>query len=100
MNILFNLSTLALPSRVGGACQTVGLEFGEGAVDGAIHFLTQRFTDHSLRLVKALEQSNDRAWRAFEIALAGDSFWERCKQALVPTEDKAFREQVRAFLEV
>ena len=32
-----------------------------------------------------------------EIALAGDSFWDRCKLALAPSEDKAFREQVRAF---
>ena len=34
-----------------------------------------------------------------EIALAGDSFWERCKVLISRAEDKAFGLQVRAFLD-
>jgi len=87
MSIFFSLSTFALRQLVGGACEAVGVKDSGEAV---VAFLTQRFTDHSQRLTKALQTANDNAWKALEIALAGDSLWERCKAALARTEDKAF----------
>ena len=53
-----------------------------------------RFSDHSKNLTNALESASDRAWRALEIALAGETFLSWLHKA----EDKAFREQVRAAL--
>src|SRR5262249_22173330 len=60
---------------------------------------TERFTDHSQRLTVALQTANERSWKALEVALGGESLWDRCKGALARAEDKAFREQVRAFLD-
>jgi serine/threonine protein kinase len=97
MGILLNLSGIALRQVVGGALQTVGLGSGGDAVVG---FLTERFTDHSQRLTKALQTANERAWKAFEVALGGESLWDRCRKALASGEDKAFSEQVRAFLDI
>src|SRR5205085_201954 len=57
--------------------------------------LVNRFSDQSQRLVRALQHANKRAWDALEISLAGESFWRRFDAA----EDKAFRQQVRAFLD-
>src|SRR5207253_1937665 len=42
---------------------------------------------------------NRRAWKALELALAGDTFWERCKVKLARSEDQEFRRQVRAYLD-
>ena len=72
---------------------------GLGAVEGVVGFLGQRFTDHSQALTRALHQSNAQAWKALEIALAGDSFWDRCKMVFSTKDDKAFREQLRPFLD-
>ncbi len=54
-----------------------------------------RFTDHSERLTEALALSNERAWKTIEIALGRQGFWDRFASA----EDKALRDQVKAFLE-
>ena len=40
-----------------------------------------------------------RDWKALEISLVGDTFWERCQVRLARAEDQAFRAQVRAFLD-
>src|SRR5262245_5125483 len=98
MQITSNLAALALRQVVDGACRVAGLETGVGAVQGVTHFLFQRFLDQSTRLTEALQQSNERAWRALEVALAGDSLWERCKLVLAPGEEKAFRGLVQTFL--
>jgi tRNA A-37 threonylcarbamoyl transferase component Bud32 len=98
MPILQNLSVLALRQFVHHACTAVGLHVGMEATDKVSQFLSQRFHDHSLRLVKALETSNGRAWQVLEISLADDSFWARCRLWLAPREELAFREQVRALL--
>jgi WD40 repeat protein len=74
--------------------QTVGLD-GEAAVNA----LLQYCTDHSGRLTEALRRANERAWRALELALAGETFWERCKLLAARADDKAFGLQVRAFLD-
>jgi hypothetical protein len=80
---------------VGGALQAVGLGSGGDAVVG---LLTERFTNHSQKLTRALQTANERAWKAFEIALGGKSLWDRCKAALARTEDRALSEQIQTFL--
>ena len=42
-----------------------------------------------------MQRANERAWKALEVALAGEGLWQR----LGRSEDKAFRQQVRAFLD-
>jgi hypothetical protein len=61
--------------------------------------LTDHFSDQSQRLAEALRQSNERAWKAFELALAGDSWWDRLKGAMARGEDKTLAAQVRSFLD-
>src|SRR5262245_42221752 len=96
MSVFISLSSLALRQVIGGACAACRVEERGGAVVG---FLTERFTDHSRRLATALRQASDNAWKALEIALAGDSLWERCQAAAARAEDRAFARQVRAFLD-
>src|SRR5437867_1013594 len=72
--------------------------FGEDG-EKLVRMLTDHFSDHSLRLTGALQKANDRAWKAFELALAGDSCWERMKGAFARGEDKALAMQVRSFLD-
>ena len=97
MGVFQNLSVVALRQLVGGACSAVGIG---GAGAPIVDFLANRFTDHSSKLITALQTANERAWKAIEVALAGDSLWDKYKTAVASAEDKAFREQVRAFLEV
>src|ERR1700676_4645356 len=99
MRIAQNVCVLVLNRVAGVACDVVGLGGGKEVVEAAVHFLTERFTDHSKKLTEALEVANERAWKVLEIALAGESFWERCKVVLARAEDQAFRKQVRAFLD-
>jgi hypothetical protein len=99
MRISTNLYALAMQQLIGGACKAAGVNPGAGAVEGVVVFLTRHFRDHSSRLTEALEMTNERAWRALEVALAGDSLWDRCKLMLARGEDKAFREQVQPFLD-
>ncbi len=96
MGVLVNLSVLALRQLIDGACSTVGLS---GTGEAVVGLLTRHFTDHSKKLTEALETANERAWKALEIALAGESFWDRCQVVLASNEDKAFGRQVRAFLD-
>jgi uracil-DNA glycosylase len=100
MSVALQLSSFALQTLIQGACKTIGIDPGDEAVEGVVKVLTSRFVDHSQRLTKALHESNERAWQALELALAGDSWWDRCKVVLAKPEDKSFREQVRAFLDV
>src|SRR5262249_35086980 len=96
MSIVQNLSVLALRSVFEGVFKSIGIDSG---ADAAVKMLTSRFTDHSQRLTTALQKANASAWRALEVALAGDSWWDRVKVSLARREDQAFREQVSAFLE-
>ncbi len=96
MSIVLCLSTFAVRQLVGGACRTAGVD---DVVREAARFLAQRFTDHSQRLTRAVTFANEQAWKALEIALAGDSFWDRCKSALARGDEKAFAQQVRMFLD-
>src|SRR5262249_8059622 len=95
MGVLQTLSVLALRQLVGTASKVLPFDAGEDVADGAVRFLLGRFLDPSQRVPEALKRSTDRAWRALEIALAGESLLSRLDRA----EDKAFRQQVRAFLD-
>jgi serine/threonine protein kinase len=97
MAILHTLSCLALRGVAEGVGAALGVDVGKGA-DGVINVLRQRFSDHSQHLITALHTANTRAWRAMEIALAGDSWWEQCKARLAAADEKAFREPMRAYL--
>jgi uracil-DNA glycosylase family 4 len=99
VRITLNLCTLALQQLVGGACKAAGLDPGADAIQGVVGFLTRHFLDHSQRLTEALQLTNERAWKALEVALAGDSLWDRCKLVLARGEEKAFRAQVQPFLD-
>jgi hypothetical protein len=99
MLIVQQLSALAVRQVVGGVCQAAGVESGPAAVETIVGLLVNRFTDHSQRLLLALQRANERAWRALEVALAGDSWWDRIKISLARREDLGFREQVSAFLQ-
>ncbi len=94
MAIAQKLSTLALREVLEGACKAVGFKAGEGVVEGVVGFLVHHLTDHSQKLPWALGRANEHAWKALEIALAGESLWSWLDRA----ENKAFRAQVRAFL--
>src|SRR5262245_39941427 len=99
MSITQNLCALTLKGVVVGACKLVGIEAGINTVDGVAGLLTQRFVDHSQVLTRALQKASAHAWKALEVALAGDSFWDKCKLVFSSVDDKAFREQVRPFLD-
>ena len=91
MGIVRSLSVLALRQVAHGATHAAGLV----GVEAVARFLGQHFTDHSQRLVVALRGANERAWQALEVALAGESLWGKLDDA----DDRAFRQQVRAFLD-
>src|SRR5947209_4752948 len=65
------------------------------ADSGLMQLLDERFGDGSQRLLTAIRKANERAWKALEIALAGESLWTRLGHA----EDRSFRQQVRTFLD-
>jgi hypothetical protein len=99
MSVVTDLSVLALGELVESACFTLSSGVGAGVAGRIVSLLKERLTDPSQRLAKALSQANVRAWRALEIALAGDTFWDRCRARLATGEERSFREQARAFLE-
>jgi len=55
----------------------------------------ERMNDQSRAVLDALERSNRKAWKALEVALAGEGLWSRLDKA----EVKALRAQIRAFLD-
>jgi hypothetical protein len=81
------------------AVRATGFAGGEKAASAVTSFLKQHLTDHSAKLDKALRTANDRAWRAFELALGGDTFLSRCAAFFAQADQKAFAHQVRRFLE-
>jgi serine/threonine protein kinase len=99
MSLVEKLSTLGLQPLLESACEALGRTGGEGAVRAVANLLTRQFVDESRRLERALAWAHERAWKALELALAGDSFWERCRARMASGEDRAFRDQVRAFLD-
>src|SRR4051812_8180342 len=67
---------------------------GDGA-GGLLQALSEHAGDASERLLTAIRRANEHAWKSLEIALAGESLWNRLDRA----EDRAFRDQVRTFLD-
>ena len=65
MSIFQALSCFAFRSVLGDGSDNVVQSFGD------------RFGDGSLRLARALRHANERAWRALEVALAGESLWNK-----------------------
>jgi hypothetical protein len=98
MAIVQDLSVLAVRTLFEGFCTSIGFEASAAAAEAAVKFLGNRFVDHAGRLGDALTRSTAHSWRALELALAGDSWWDRVKVTLARREDQAFREQVGAFL--
>ncbi len=96
VSVFQSLSVVALRQLVSTAGSAVGLGT---TVDSIVDSLTKWFGDPSQRLTKALQTANDKAWKALEIALGGESLWDRCKGALAAAEDRALGEQIRAFLD-
>ncbi len=94
MSAVLPLCALALRPVLGAALKAVGAEEAADSINGAVAFLTDRFTDQSRRLPEALDRAGKWAWRCLEIALAGESLWTILDRA----EDRAFRDQVRALL--
>ena len=94
MNVLSRMSLFAIAPLVSSACRAAGLSaLGEGAAT-ITRFITDRVSDQSLRVVEALANASNQAWRTLEVALVGESV----VTALDRADDKAFREQVRLFL--
>ena len=77
MSIFLSLSSFALRQVISGACEAVGFQAGGQVTDPVVGFLTERFTDNSQRLARALQGASDNAWKALEITLAGDSLRQR-----------------------
>src|SRR4051812_41893117 len=73
MSIIVDLSAIALRQVVPAALKAVGVEVGGEAV---ARFLLERFVDQSQALTKALQTTNERAWKPMEVALAGESWWD------------------------
>lgn len=87
MRVLFQVSALALRQVLGPGS------------DSALMAVGNRFQDRSARLLETLKKANAQAWKAIELALAGTSWWDKCKLAVSSGEQAAFRTQVTAFLE-
>jgi tRNA A-37 threonylcarbamoyl transferase component Bud32 len=94
VSILTQLSSLAFK----GAALATGGEALGFAADRVGAVLREQFSDQSQRLNRALKTASDRAWRAVELALAGSSWWDKARLSLASAEQRAFREQVQAFL--
>jgi tRNA A-37 threonylcarbamoyl transferase component Bud32 len=89
-----------VPASVAGGLTVAGdvaqSLVGEGAADVIRDYVVSRFTDASQQLPLALKQAADRAWRAVEVAVAGESLWSKMMRR---GEDRAFSREVRAFLD-
>src|SRR3954453_11054423 len=100
MSIVAKLSSLALRPVLGGVVKAVlpNVEFcySDQAASAVEQFFVPRFTDPSKQLRSALSRASDRSWRAVEIALSGESFWSWLTDR---GEDKAFRADIRTFLD-
>jgi serine/threonine protein kinase len=83
MAILRMLSTCALYQVV-----------GESA-DRVVGFLASRVSDQGRLIIQALTTASEKAWRALEVALAGESLWNKLDAA----DEKALRQQIRNLLE-
>lgn len=94
MAFLQQFSSLALQSVVEGIGGNATSVVGEPVVRRMAEFFDRHFVDHSETMVRALRRATENSWKALEIALAGESVWTWLDRA----DNKAFREQLRTFL--
>ncbi|MFN4258140.1 MAG: hypothetical protein ACK4RK_02510 [Gemmataceae bacterium] len=87
MGIMCNLSALALQPLIDSIGGRLGIAVAEQTSETIVGVLHRHFVDHSQKLTLALHQANDHAWRAFEIALAGDTWRERWQRLLARKEE-------------
>lgn len=99
MSVFFNLSTLAIRDLVLGTAGVGGLEYGLMAVSAVAEALHRRFVPEQNRLAQALLVANQRAWQTLELALAGDSFWQRCRSVWASADQKALRDELQAHIQ-
>jgi tRNA A-37 threonylcarbamoyl transferase component Bud32 len=99
MSLARSLCAFALEQLVDGACNAAGFAASERSVEKVAVFLKRHFTDHSAKLDQALRTANERAWKALELALDGNSFWAKCNALLAQADQRVFAHQVRTFLE-
>ena len=83
MSMMGLLSRCALAQIVGESTESI------------LGFFTGHFSDRSRRVIEALHQSSEKAWKALEVSLAGETLWNK----LDPTDEKALRQQVRSVLD-
>ncbi len=67
--------------------------------DQFLHWVEERFTDHTQALPRAMTRANDRAWQVVGLALGGEGIFDRLKDLFRDADLKAIRDQVRRFLE-
>ena len=79
MSAMRHFARLALRPVVEGVCDAVGASVVSGAAGAAADFLVERFTDQSEQLHQKLEVAIGRTWTTLEVALAGESFWDKCR---------------------
>jgi len=93
---MLRLSALALGPLLARAAPKIG----SGNVDNSTiisQWLSERYSDLDGKLVKVLTRVADRAWRALEIALAGEELHRSAGEAGV---DRALVEQIRQFIAI
>ncbi len=98
MTILLNVSTLAMREIARGVCRAHGVGQVIDVAEKLEGLLRNHFRDHSSRLAGALRGANNRGWQTLEIALTGDSFWDRCKGMLKSGDEKKFRQELETYL--
>src|SRR5438552_3833571 len=69
MNMMSLLSHCALSQVIGESAEKV------------MRTLNNRFSDRSHQVIDLLHQAGEKAWKAVEIALAGESLWRRLDAA-------------------
>jgi serine/threonine protein kinase len=92
--VALDLSGLALK----GVCEAIELGMIAGVVEGAVKLVARHFLDQSERLPRALNKSNERAWRILELALAGETILDKVREKISRAEDRAFLNKIREFL--
>jgi WD40 repeat protein len=89
MELVQKLSLLTVRHLLAEVCAPQG--------EGGRARLAELLEHGDTRLAAALAHAHVRAWRAVEIALAGEPFWDGCTVFLSPEECKALRAEVEVL---
>lgn len=95
MRVIQWFAVLAVRDLLPAALGALGLEAGAGSAGRVAGFLIDHFSEHGERLAAALEAAAGRSWSALEVALAGETLWNRLDRA----EDRAVRRRLARFLD-